>query len=490
VKKLIAAALVVVLLIGGAIVAVPLAEKHAAAQIKADIERDGATTVESVEVGLLARSITLSNLKGRRVGEISIGHWQASGLALPLDELIRGRTPLTGLRLGDPLQASRLAVDGFHMVQDGASWSVGSLVIEDFKLDRYDPILAGPNQFTALGARIISALSMTRLEQKDAAFTDSAKGDRVAFAAMTIGGFDKGQIGSITMAGMELMPKAAKAPLFKIADMSVKNLDLRRVFAAIGMPNWRPGMPVGRVDLDDASLSGFSGEAMTRYGIALGRITSESRREGKDVKHSRMRIEGFVLAPPARNLETLQLRIGLQAMGLKELRLEFDCSGSEDRAKSEVSVDRCALTGPELGEINLSTKLVGADEAFWRAVDEGDSLSLLRTKAGLSGAKLTIVDRGLVERSLKAVATTSGQPLAAVRAGAAQDIRRFQPPGVLITEAMTKLLDTVARFMETGGTLAIEAKPDAPIGIDKIEYFRRPGPDLVNMLGLSATLSR
>ena len=69
-------------------------------------------------------------------------------------------------------------------------------------------------------------------------------------------------------------------------------------------------------------------------------------------------------------------------------------------------------------------------------------------------------------------------------------MRRFQPPGVLITEDMTKLLDTVARFIETGGTLTLEAKPDPPIGIDKLEHFRRPGPDLVNMLGLGATLSR
>ena len=73
-----------------------------------------------------------------------------------------------------------------------------------------------------------------------------------------------------------------------------------------------------------------------------------------------MRIEGFVLAPPPRGLETLQLRIGLQAMGLKDLRLELDCSGTEDRARSEVSVDRCALSGPELGETDLSLRLVGS----------------------------------------------------------------------------------------------------------------------------------
>ena len=131
-----------------------------------------------------------------------------------------------------------------------------------------------------------------------------------------------------------------------------------------------------------------------------------------------------------------------------------------------------------------------SDAAFWQAVDDGDTLALLRTKAGLSGARLVVADRGLVERSLGAVATTSGQPVAAVRAGFAQEVRRFQPPGVLITEDMTKLLDTVARFIETGGTLTVEARPDPPIGMDKLKYFRRPGPDLVNILGLGATLSR
>ena len=68
-------------------------------------------------------------------------------------------------------------------------------------------------------------------------------------------------------------------------------------------------------------------------------------------------------------------------------------------------------------------------------------------------------------------------------------MRRYQPPGILITDDLTKLLDTVARFIESGGTLTLEAKPETPLGIDKLAYLRRPGPDLVNMLGLSATLS-
>ena len=196
------------------------------------------------------------------------------------------------------------------------------------------------------------------------------------------------------------------------------------------------------------------------------------------------------MAPPAGNVQALQLRMVLQSMGLKELRLDLDCSGAEDRGKGELSVDRCALSGPDLGELTLAFKLVNADAPFWAAIDDGNTFALLGSKVGLAGAKVALADRGIVERTLKAAAATSGQPVAAVRASFAQEVRRYQPPGILITDDLTKLLDTVARFVESGGTLALEAKPDKPLGIDKLAYLRRPGPDLVDMLGLSATLSK
>jgi hypothetical protein len=69
------------------------------------------------------------------------------------------------------------------------------------------------------------------------------------------------------------------------------------------------------------------------------------------------------------------------------------------------------------------------------------------------------------------------------------EIRRYQPHGVLITHDMTKVLDTVARFVEQGGTLTLDARPQPPLGLDKLEYLSRPGADLVNALGLTATLS-
>jgi len=498
-KSLVAVLAVVVVVAVGAVVAVPLIERHAAQQIKAEVERDGATKVGSVEVGLFGRKIVLNGLQGARVGEISIGRWEASGLAWPLAELLKGNTPLAGVKLGDPLQAKHLEVRDLSMVQDQARWSVASLAIDDFSLDRYDSAV-GPGQFSHLTARILSALSMGHAEQKGATLTNLTTGERVAIDSLVIDRFDRGRVGAIVMTGFDFAAKTssdkasndktAGESMFRLAEFKLGDFDFQRGLKAMSSVSWRPGMPLGRVDLGSASLSGFSGESLRRYGVTLGSITHESKYENKDVRHSRLRIDGFVLDPPAGNREALQIRIVLQAMGLKELKLAMDCSGTEDRAKGELGVDRCAVSGPDLGEIDLSFKLVQADPPFWQAIDEGNTLAMLGSKAGLGSARLVIVDRGLVERSVKGFATTTGQAPAAVRTAFAQEIRRYQPPGVLITEDLSKLLDTAARFIERGGTFTLEAKPPSPIGIDKAQYFSRPGPDLVDVLGLSATLSK
>jgi hypothetical protein len=489
VRKSLVAVLAAVVVAGAAVVAVPLIERHVAQQIKADMESDGTTKVGSVEVGLFDRKIVVKDMHVKSAGDVSIGRWEASGLSWPLSELLEGRTPFSGLKLGDPLQAGHLELHDLKVADNNAQWSIASAVIDDLRLERYQPVL-GAGQFTALSMRIMKAASVGHLEQKQGVLTDSASGTTVAIASMTIGGYDKGQVGSFNVNGLDTLPKGASQPAFHMDEMKLTGLDLRRPLTAMASPAWRPGLPIGRIDLESANLSGFSGEAMTGNGISLGKVTQQTTHEAGDVKRSRVRIEGFVLSPPAGNFQALRARLVLQAMGLKELRLDSDCSGTEDRTKGEVSIDRCALTGPELGELTLALKLVNADAPFWTAIDDGNTFAMLRSKVGLASAKVVLVDRGLVERTLKAVAITGGQPVATVRTTIAQQVRRYQPPGILITDDLTKLLDTVARFIEAGGTLTLDAKPDAPLGIDKLSYFSRPGPDLVTVLGLSATLSR
>ncbi len=490
-KKKVIAVVAVVALVGAAIAAVPIVESHAAGQIKTEIERDGAVKVGNVEVGLFERRITLLDLKSSSGAELSVGRWEASGLAWPLGELIRGRTPLAGFNWGDPLQADRIELRDVRLVDSAANsgWSMGSLIMEGFDLARYDARYQGGDyKFQALVARALGALTIRRLEERNVAFSLPGA-DTFGAASVVVDRYERGRITSMTVGSVEATPKDGQAPLFKIADIKSAGVDLGRVIAALSSDKWQPGAPSGRAHADSVNASGFSGDMLARYGISLGSVSLETVHEGDRLNRSRTRVEGFVLAPPLRGMEGLQMRLALQSMGLKDVKLDLDCTSTEDRAKGELALDRCTLVGPGLGEIALSGRIVDADPPLWRVIDDGDFLALDESHAGLGEMRLTLVDKSLLERSLKALSTVTGKPVSETRANLAGEIRRYQPADVLISEDMTKLLDTVARFVERGGTLTIDAKPDPPIDIEGFQPLMKPGADLVRLLGLSATLS-
>ena len=348
----------------------------------------------------------------------------------------------------------------------------------------------GSYRFQTLVARALGALTIRRLEERTVIFSLPGTNDTYGAASVVVDRYERGRVASMTVSSLEATPKDGAAPLFKIADIKSTGVDLTRVIAALSSDKWQPGAPSGRVHAESVNATGFSGEMLARYGISLGSVSLETVHEGDKLSRSRTRIEGFVLAPPLRGLEGLQMRLALQSMGLKDVKLDLDCSSTEDRAKGELVLDRCALVGPGLGEIDLSGRIVDADPSFWRAIDDGDFLALDESHAGLGEMRLTLVDKSLLDRSLKALSTVTGKPAAETRANLAGEIRRYQPADVLISEDMTKLLDTVARFIERGGTLTIDAKPQPPIDIEGFKPLMKPGADLVRLLGLSATLSR
>lgn len=491
-KKGVIAGVVAIALVGVGAAVVPVLQEYAAARIKAEIERDGITTVDRVEVGLFDRRVALTGLKSGHAAGLSVGHWEASGLGWPLAELMQGHTPLAGFRWGEPLQADRVELKDARIGNrgTGGTWKVDSLVLEGLRLARFEVDDVGPYGPLVLAARAMSALSVRRLEQHGTVFASPRTGETFGVATVVAERYEDGRMATIVVAGMEVAAREGRTPLFRVADIAVGGLDVRRSLAAFSSPDWRPNAPIGRVRVESANVSGFGGDILTRYGVSLGSVTVDTTHESDKVSRSRTRIDGFVLAPPLRGMESLKVRLALQAMGLRELKLGFDCAGTEDRARAEITIDRCALAGPDLAEINFTGRIIGADEAFWQAVDEGDSAAFYESKAALASARLVLADRSLLERALKALAATTGQPVSATRVNLARDIRRFQPAGVLITEGLAQLLDATARFVEQGGTLTFDARPEPPLAIDRIDYLTSPGADLVNALGLSATLSR
>ena len=486
------AGIAAIALAGVGVAAVPLAETFASSLIKAEIERSGTTTVGRVEVGLLARRVALADIKSSHAAGMSVGSWEASGLGWPLAELLQGRTPLGGLRWGSPLQADRVELQRLRLGDHGTggTWSIESLVLEALDLSRFDASEDGPYRDQVVLARAMSALSVRRVEQNGTVFAISGSGDTFGASKIAVERYEGGRMASVTALGIEATAGGGRAPLFRVADIDVRGLDVRRSLAALSSTDWHPDAPLGRVGVERASASGFAGDTLTRYGVSLGSVTVETVHDGDQVSRTRASIDGFVLAPPLRNMEALKLRLALQAMGLRELKLGFDCAGTENRGRAEITIDRCTLAGPDLANINFTARITGADDALWRAVDEGDMAALYDSKAVLASARLVVADGGLLERAFKALAVTTGQPVSVARANFVRDIRRFQPADVLITQELTQLLDAVARFVEKGGTLTVDARPEPPLAVDRIDYLTSPGADLVNALGLTATLSR
>jgi hypothetical protein len=492
VRKAVVAAVAMIALIGAGVAAIPLLQDYAAGRIKAELERDGSIQVGSVKVDFLERGVVLHDMTAGFNGEFKVDNWEMTGLAWPLGELLRGRTPLGGLNWGDPLRVGHTHLQNVRIGDvegGGGTWTIGELAAEGLDLPRHDTVSEGPYRSQINTARLLAALSVQRLEGTGIAY---ASPDDTAFAAasLVIEGYERGLIGRLGISGFQSKAANARAPVFSIADIEAGGIDLRRLVETVSSADWEPGTPVGRIPTAKASLSGFGGELLTRYGVSLDTVATETVRETANLSRSRLRVEGFVFAPSLRSVEALGMRMVLQAMNLNEVRLSFECGGTDDRARQEVTVDGCALSGPGLGDISFSARVADADEEFWRAVDDGDTFALLGSKAVLTSAKLVIADKSLLQRSLQAMAMMSGQPVASERTALAMEIRRYQPPDVLITQDMTKVLDTVARFVEEGGTLTIDAAPQPPFGLEKLEYLSKPGADLVNALGLTATLSR
>ena len=484
-----AGAIVVTIALGAA--AVPLVESYVAGEIKTNMERDGQVTVREVSVGLFDRRLTLTDVKSSHAGDFSAARWEASGLSWPMSELLQGHTPFGNVQLGDPLRAEHLEIADAHIADAvrGITWNIGDLRVDGLDIARYDANIADPYASVVVSARIAAATTARHLDIRNV-YASGPTGNTVGFGTISADGIDHGKIASLTASSLEAASQQAGQPTFKVGDIRLKNLDLTRNLALLTGGTWRPGAPMGQLDLEQGTLQDFSGEVFARYGIKLGKVSTETVHDSPEVSHSRTRIEGFSFAPPANQLELLKFRLTLLAMGLQEVKLDFDCSGDIDRGKGVLTVGRCTLTGPDLGVLSLDARYIHGDEAFWQALQGGDFLQLYRSKVALESVKLAFADKGLLTRGMRAFGTVSGKSEAAARALVAEQVRRYQPAGVLITDDLTKLQETVARFIEKGGTLTLDAKPDPPLGIDKLAALARPGPDLVSLLGLTATLSR
>jgi len=298
----------VVALIGIGAAAIPFAEDVAARRLKEGLAREG-VQAETVKVSFLDRSIRLSGVAGGPNAELAIADWEASGLAWPLDELLKGRVPFAGLSWGDPLHVARLHMRNFRLAQPdvGGSWTIGELTATGVDLPRYDAVYEGPHRSEAMIARLLGALTVGRLEQGTVAH-QSFDGTVYSAATIVLDGYEHGLMKTLEVNGFETRVANARAATLSVAEVAAAGVDLRRPIRIASSLDWEPGTPIGRVPVAKARLSGFGGDLLGRYGVSLGSVASETTRESADVSRSRTTVEGFVLAPSLRSVEALAQR--------------------------------------------------------------------------------------------------------------------------------------------------------------------------------------
>ncbi len=190
----------------------------------------GIVTVGAVEVGLLDRRMTMHDMRSRQINGLSAVRWQVSGLSWPLAEILKGHTPLFGFRLGDPLQAEKLEVDGLQVDNAmGQSWRFGAIVAEGVDLQRFDAAIPpGPFQPAILGARVVQALSLRHMEERDAIYTEPFTQNTVGFKSLSADKVEHGRLGTFALASFEATGKAAAEPSFSLGSLKGEGLDLAR----------------------------------------------------------------------------------------------------------------------------------------------------------------------------------------------------------------------------------------------------------------------
>lgn len=493
-RSLLVAVAVLVGLAGAAFAAVPVAERWLAARLTDSLEEGGGARADEVSVDLLGRRVAFTNLSVRSGLELRIGRLEATGLAWPLAEMVKGEFPLTGWHWGDPLNMARLDLDRVKLASrsNELQWDVDRIVVEDFALARH-VTATGPGALTLHRvARALLALSVGRIEVSNArGSVPLSSGRNGGVAGVTVEGYDHGRVRRLGVNGAWGVAFDKEPPPVTLADLTLKGLSVQRVLTAMSSENWLFGGPAGRVSVDGLEASGFGGELLRRYGVSVAGVGLATTHESSTRSRTRLHVDNVVLAPPLGGLQAIALRMTLQAMGLSQAKADFACTATEDRAAGEIAIDDCALQAPGLATLRLALRVVNGDEALWHALDDGDLLLLSDSAAGLASARLVAADTSLLDRAARAYAAVTRQPFTpAIRAGWAREVRRYQPPGVMISQAMTQLLETVARFVEQGGTLTVEAKPEQPVGLDRFDYLGSPGTDLVSVLGVTATLAK
>ena len=312
---------------------------------------------------------------------------------------------MAGVKLGDPLAGGACrGARPQHGRREAQSWTVASLAIDDLGLAATTPAVgARPVQPRSARASLKAAVAGPLRSRRAATLTDPGQRRQGAIdsLAMTV---RQGQGRHFRLTQPRRQRQGGERAVIHMADVKAIELDLGGPYARC------PHRPGGRACRSAGSISSprsLSASAASCLSATASRSAASPIRPTHESERRqaarRMRIEGFVMAPPAATSKALQMRIVLQAMGLKELQARprlLRAPRTAPRARWR------STAAPSTVPISASSTFAQAGE---RRCDllAGDRRrqhrALLGSKAGLGRPGSCWPIAGLLERTLKAL---------------------------------------------------------------------------------------
>lgn len=237
--------------------------------------------------------------------------------------------------------------------------------------------------------------------------------------------------------------------------------------------------------------------------IAMDNLTAQIQQRGSRYISSAA-MDSLRLIPDATKEAGAQVAMALGMLGYDRLELSLASNGIYDESTGEVWTDGDNYVELQDGlRIEMSQRFSGYDtyfanlpEAMAQLEAAGDD-EALQTQASLdlmrpiilNNMRISLTDLSLLERALEAGAAAQGITADELRiqAGAMIGMGMMSAPPEIPRPMLSQLSGALTNFINSGGTLTIEANPPEPLSFGTVFDQVQNGSFDYEMLGLSFT---
>ena len=324
---------------------------------------------------------------------------------------------------------------------------------------------------------------------------DEGKQVEIKSGGLTMGGFEPGTYPEISLNDLRI--DVENDGWMELANFTWKSMDFNAAVAALKdagaavdpawlTANWRKLIPA----FDGLSISGFGmdipdeDKAGERMQASIG---------GLDVV-----LADYVNGIPARiALSGTDIEIALPAdaapelaaLGLERVDLDYDVALNWDKATQTIIVDRFAISSAEMGSVQLSGTLGGANSDLFSA--DVETATAAAQNLTFKDLRLEIMDEGIISVIIALAAREENQPPAAFRAVLA-GLAQALPLAMLGATGDAMAVGTALRSFISGTPklqLTITAKDPGGISLAELEALEKDPSVIAGKVAITAAAS-